>query len=246
MNTRNYSVTLPLIIDCNARDSTILSPNPAPHVGIFIVSRCKTKESDTRRAFYLRHMAALRCQRSVSVCTRFNCERLWTRTWPGNTILQLETCLGENVYLCPCFCDSPVTRPGNCKWLPWWAATFIFDPFGSHRETVAVLKDTRRSKDLSRLVLLAGTQAISSDATQTPPRPLMLASFFNRSNAGHKSRSGASANRKVSIHRYENTFCSVFWCTPCSLALVPTLHEDNRPEEKQHSYDLNRYIFSAK
>lgn len=142
-------------------------------------------------------------------------------------------CLGENVYLCPCFCDAPVTRPGNCTWLLWWAVTFIFDPFGSHLATVAVLKDTRHLKDLLRPVLLAGSEAISSDATRAPgePRCLPIISVRVILCTSHVLKPVLiEMNRHVSMKIH---FVAWFYVTSCSLALAPNLYDHN-PSKKEN------------
>lgn len=257
-NTQNFSTTLSFAIICNARDgrvtlwkgfrrlqksSTILSPNPVHHVCIFIVPRCITKESDTRRAtsviwppkdVHARYQYVPGLSEKGSGLGR-------ALTRKHDTPIR-NKCLGENVYLCPCFCDAPVTRPGNCTWLLWWAVTFIFDSFGSHPATVAVLKDTRHFKDLLRLILLAGSEAISSDATRAPRErwcwPIIsVRVILCTSHVLQPMLKEMYLHVSMKIH-----FAAWSHVTSCSLALAQTF-KTTFHQKWRHLYDLSWCIF---
>lgn len=124
---------------------------------------------------------------NVSVCTRFICvcawnrERLWALTPPGHMIFQLKHVCRWNVYLCPCFCCAPVTRPGNLlDWLVNYSPGDLLIYFWSlsHPETAAVLKDRHGTWKMSDG---------SSWQVDRPPawmpletlNPVVPANFFN-------------------------------------------------------------------
>lgn len=86
------------------KSSTISSPNPTPHVGLFY--------SPMLRYCGIRHHECvlpkdcLHLKTSVSLCTRFICVcgwnhvRLWTWTRPGNMIFQLKACVLVKMCIC--------------------------------------------------------------------------------------------------------------------------------------------------
>lgn len=97
-------------------------------------------------------------------------ERLWTWT-PGNMM---------QVYLCPCFCYGPETKPGNLlRWLVNYSpgdvsVPVILDPHGtlSQPETIAGLKARpQHLADVCLRILVAGSQSFSLEATWNPLTP---------------------------------------------------------------------------
>lgn len=129
---------------------------------------------------------------NVSVCTRFICvcawnrERLWALTPPGHMIFQLKHVCRWNVYLCPCFCCAPVTRPGNLlDWLvnysPGDLPNLFLIPFSSWNRS-SLERQTWHLKDVWRLIL-AGRPTTSLDTTWNPTlNPVVPANFFNTGN----------------------------------------------------------------
>lgn len=78
-------------------------------LGLFIVPRALLRSQIPR----VRLSSVIWPPKGVCICMYWVClwVKMWTWTQPDIPIKSM--CVGGNVYLCPCFCDEPGTRPGN-------------------------------------------------------------------------------------------------------------------------------------
>lgn len=161
-------------------------------------------------------------------------------------IFQLKHVCRWNVYLCPCFCCAPVTRPGNLlDWLvnysPGDLPNLFLIPFSSWNRS-SLERQTWHLKDVWRLIL-AGRPTTSLDATWNPTlNPVVPANFFN---TGHciqvtlwglcKQKSYLSIDMKIHF---------VVWCVHHVLwVLAPICYNPTVPKAQQYPYNFNQCIF---